>query len=133
MPKQTFSIRNLLLLVLVIALGVGWFVASRELARTKRELTQLRESVRFLDVEVPSNIAAVQLPELVGQNLWQWRLYVPDEGYQLRAAYDEVVREDEIETIKSKIGIDLRPGESIVSVALDKKSGSWKLFASVTR
>lgn len=32
MSKQKFSIKDLLLLILIVALGVGWFTSSRELA-----------------------------------------------------------------------------------------------------
>ena len=127
MSKSKFSIKNLLFLILIVALGIGWFVSSRELASTSHELKTLRKEYHFLDVRDPGNIAAVALPETHSNRLWQWRVHIPpDEGHYTLgvACFDLLVDQPPNRLFHS---MHLEPGESIVSMSIEKQDGKWVL------
>lgn len=123
-----FSIKDILLLILMIALAAGWYVSRQDLAESQHELGMLKDKYHFLDVEDPRKIAAVQLPMLLTQNSWQWRVHLPEKGrYWIRAAFRDLRPQRPPSSGLSGIDLHLEPGESVVSVALDKQDGVWKL------
>ena len=85
-PRPRFSLRALLLFTLFAGLVIGNATAWRELHRTRRELTLLRNQVGELDVQDPSRAHAIAL-DTGDPETWRWQIYVPPRNrYDCRIA-----------------------------------------------
>lgn len=126
--KLNFTVKNLLTLVLLVSLAVAWYSARRELAACKATIKVERKKYYRLDLQNPNNIAAIQIPALFSRKLWQWRVHVPETGkFKIKAAYNDLLPLRAPSQTESKIDLHLPPGESIVTVLVDKIDGKWTL------
>ena len=102
-----------------------------QLESHRAEIEAQRDEFHFLNVSDPANIAAVQMPKFGNWKLWQWRVHVPaGKSFRIRVAYDNLKTSRPPDDNKSRFYYDLDPGESIVSVSLEKFKGEWSLFVA---
>ena len=82
MGRWQFSLRELLLFVLLVAMGLSLFVTARRFLRAEAELAEYRREYGILKVENPTMLHAVArwTPE-PGQ--WRWRVHLPPGRYDL--------------------------------------------------
>ena len=80
--RWQFSLRELLLFVLLVAMALSLFVTGRRFLRAEAELAEYRREYGILKVENPTMLHAVArwTPE-PGQ--WRWRVHFPPGRYDL--------------------------------------------------
>ena len=136
-----FSIKGLLVLITLVSLCVALVLSRVQLrkataeletqrAKAKAELDTLRAEYNVLNVTEPTKIKAVAMPRLMGLNMWQWRVHIPPgQRFRIRTAYDKQSSlSGAPDDVKGKFTHELRPGESILSVALNNAEGQWQLW-----
>ena len=81
--RLRFSLRTILLLVVIIALGVAQIVAMRrvrEVTAVNRRLAEenekLRGEVGYLEVDDRTKVQVVRIPTL-DEFTWRWKVYLP--------------------------------------------------------
>jgi hypothetical protein len=80
--RWQFSLRGLLLFVLLVAMGLSLAVTARRMLRAEAELAEYRRECGILKVENPTMLHAVALwtPE---PGRWRWRVHLPPGRYDL--------------------------------------------------
>lgn len=138
-PKTiSFSIASLLLLTALVAAVVSHVSVSRELAETKRELTELRNESLLLDAEDDSLFHAVSLPTY-GDLQWRWKVQLPVDGeYRIRYSF-EAIPEQGFELQSQKMdhaflgsnGKPLAGGTPLVlELSIHKSNERWQISAN---
>ncbi len=128
--RLRISVRDLLALILIFALAIGYFVSQQRLHQMESELARLRTETGFLTPSDPGQIAAVRVPS--DQPLtYRVRVRVPATP-KFRVAYSSVwarnaARPDWF------AAVDLPPGESLVTVRVqeDPRDDRWKITTLV--
>jgi hypothetical protein len=94
--RLRFSLRTILLVVVIIALGVAQFTALlrvREVTadnlRLAKENEKLRVEAGYLEVEDPTKVAVLQLPQL-DELTWRWKVYLPNGRWHARYRLREI-------------------------------------------
>jgi hypothetical protein len=134
----SFSIASLLLLTGLIAAVISHVSVSRELAETKRELTELRNESLLLDAEDDSQFHAVSLPTY-GDLQWRWKVQLPIDGeYRIRYALD-AIPEQEFKRESRKmdhafLGSDGKPLAGgtpfVLELSIHKSNDKWQINAN---
>ncbi|NNE00301.1 MAG: hypothetical protein HKN47_23530 [Pirellulaceae bacterium] len=128
--RLQLSLRDLLMLVAMVALAIGYWSTYRRLQRSEAELAQLRLSTGYLAPSEAAQIAAVRAPS--EQPLtYRVRVRVPDQP-RYRVAYSSLWEKDAANP-EWFAAVDLPPGESLVTVrvAKDPRDERWKIVAAV--
>ena len=80
-----FSLRTLLLFVLLVAMGLALFVTGRRCRQAEAVLAEYRREYGILKIENPTTLQAVAL--WTGEpDHWRWRVYCPSGRYDIRFA-----------------------------------------------
>lgn len=120
-----FSLKDLLMLIAVVALVVAYGMTTSELSETLKQLTALRNEMRYLSIEDEHAINAISIPGL-GRRSWRWRLHLPeDRKFRLRLAFDDIPIDGLPEIAPDNMRCELPTGESILSAALVNENGEW--------
>lgn len=125
-----FSIRQLLSLILIIALGFGVWASQRRVGRLERELARLRAETGYLADSAAGQIAAARAPS--DQPLtYRVRVRVP-ESPRYRVAYSSLWEKDSMAP-SWFAAVDLPPGESLVIVRVqeDPRDQRWRITTLV--
>ncbi len=122
--RWQFSLRGLMLFVLLAAMGMSLFATGCRLRRAERELEQYRREYGILNVDNPAMLSAVArwMPD-VGQ--WRWQVHFPPGRYDVCYATKGIPPSG---FPKSAGGFTRDfSGDVNVSAALlkDPKSGKW--------
>lgn len=133
--RRQFSLRTLLVALVIVALGLGLWRSGletaalrSELARvradTEKELQRWRAEAGALDVQDRSKLHAIQI-ETFEDLTWKWRVFVPEGCRFLVGSQCNRIPKDEI---PGACGPVLLPGESVVWIALRRnpQSGEWE-------
>ena len=114
-----FSLREMVLLVAVVALAVSHSMTSLRLRTVSEENRLLRQEVnRFpLDDESLLHVAALQSTD----NLtWRWRLHVPESGTFVLRTENANLPESGLPTKLGYVGDELPKGDVYVTVTVQK-------------
>lgn len=128
--RPRISIRDLLGLVLIIALGIGLVVSQVRLHKAEHDLSALRIETGYLTASDPGQIAAARAPS--DQPLtYRVRVRVP-EAPKFRVAYSSLWKKDSLQPMWFA-AVDLPPGESLVTVRVleDPRDERWKIITMV--
>jgi hypothetical protein len=74
--RATYSILGLLLLVLIVAVIIGYVVNAGRLHKAEQELQVLRQETGHLTIEDRTKFHAVAVP-MDEPNTWRWRIFLP--------------------------------------------------------
>lgn len=125
------SLRELLLIVTVVAACVGLFVVASRQKKAESELRVLREEVGQLTIEDEKKLHAIAL-DTDEPNSWKWRLYIPKgHKYFWHVAYEDIPRDDLPKAATS--GVSNMPywetdNEVLVTAKLrQSEDGNWRL------
>ncbi|MCO8125060.1 hypothetical protein NHH03_25210 [Stieleria sp. TO1_6] len=121
-----FSLRELLMLIMVVALASAFVTTLWRLQRAQAELAVLRQETGYLEPSDEGEIAAVRLPSDLPMT-YRVRVRVPD-WPPYRVAYSTDWRQSK--TSPSWFAaVPLSPGESIVQVQVlrDPQDERWKI------
>ena len=90
-PKRTrFTIRGLLIAVIIVAMSLALGLAYRELIPLRREVKRLRDQAGILTIEENSKLNAIAI-ETYTPIAWKWKVWIPaDKHFRLRFAAKEV-------------------------------------------
>lgn len=129
-----FSLRTILLLTVVAAVGFSLYLSNVRLQENRRlqaENKRLRSELGELTIEPgqEQRLHAVRMPSLESTT-WKWRIHVPDgRKFQLHAKCGKISRAGEV--LGGGLSYStLHPGEAFVTAALLKNSeGKWEFFA----
>ncbi len=127
---MAISIRELLALVLIVALAIGYFASQRRLHEMEGELQRLRAETGYLTASDPGQIAAARAPS--DQPLtYRVRVRVP-KSPRYRVAYSSLWEKD-APAPSWFAAVDLPPGESVVIVRVqeDPRDDRWKITTLV--
>jgi hypothetical protein len=80
-----FSLRTLFVVVLIVALGVALFLATRELLDLRGENARLRAEAGYLTAEDPDKVA-VRLIHTLDDFTWRWKTHLPKGRWILHSA-----------------------------------------------
>jgi hypothetical protein len=129
--RPQVSLSTLLLLIATLAVWFGYWNASRQTQRLRRNMSGLLSISRELDVKDPTQAAAVaRVPEWLGESIWD--IYLPKDGlYEVCLAFDQIDAEGLVTPLQR---VRINPGyrtvelkyeteteESIASVLVDGK------------
>ena len=90
-PKRrwfSFSIRDLFLVTVIVALAVGWFIEHRaasrlmgEKAGAEQEAKQLRDQLGHLTIADEKKLHAIAIAAdlALAEKRWRWRLHFPSD------------------------------------------------------
>jgi hypothetical protein len=122
--RWQFSLRGLMLFVLLAAMGMALFTTGWKLLRAERELADYRREYGILNVENPAMLCAVArwTPE-PGQ--WRWQVHFPPGRYDVCYA-TAGIRGDGFPKPLGGLTSDFA-GDATVSTAFfkDPKNGRW--------
>jgi hypothetical protein len=122
--RWQFSLRGLMLFMLLAAMGIALFTTGLKLRRAERELADYRREYGLLKVENPAMLCAVArwMPD-VGQ--WRWQVHFPPGRYDVCYATADI-RDSGFPKPTGGFTEDLS-GEATISAALlkDPKTGKW--------
>ena len=126
-PTRQFriSLRTLLLLVPLVAMGLVIWQSKTELGSLRTEVRKLRDETGQLTIEDPEKIHAIQIATDYPL-AWKWRIYVPD-GRTVRVANrNHHIPKDSIPETKNGLSL-AGPNEFVVTVKIDKQpDGRWR-------
>ena len=131
--SSRFSITFLLVLTALIAAVVSHVMVSSELAKTKADLTALRNEVLVLDVVDDSLMHVVSLPTY-GDLQWRWKVQLPADGqYRIKFAIDNIpVKSFDVDAEKldrAFLGSDGKPIQGgmpfVLELSIHKNSARW--------
>jgi hypothetical protein len=92
--RWRFSLRTLLLLMVIAGLGMIVIVQSRRLWQSEKELSQLRDETGRLTVEDRSKVHVIAIPT-DEPNTWRWRMFIPKGArYSWNLAYGDIPAEE---------------------------------------
>jgi hypothetical protein len=126
-----FSLRSMLVLVLLAAIGFSLWTSNRqrkEIRRLQDEVKQLKNEVGDVVVEEGQEhkLHALALPTLE-DNTWKWRVYVPAGRYFAVSAESGVIPPSGKSQATSRSKIGLSAGEQTITVALRRNDeGRWE-------
>jgi hypothetical protein len=81
-----FSLRNLLLLMTCVALGVALWQSRQRIGPLQTEIELLRRELGYLTIAEPAKVNAIQL-QTGNPLIWQWRIYLPPgTRYRIRSS-----------------------------------------------
>src|SRR3954470_24530648 len=135
--KARYSVRTLLLFVVILCVGLGFYVLWSRLAESERELHVRRKETGTLDVSDRSgvNIVAVATNEA---NTWQWRMFIPKgHRYSWNLASEQIPQHD-VPAVAEVSGVSNEPywerdNEVFVTAKLRQKDDSqWTLSVEST-
>ena len=75
-----FSLRALLVAIVIICAVIGYIVLGRDLYQTRQELRTLRAETGHLSIDDRSQLHAIAV-EVAEPKTWRWRLFIP-KGHQ---------------------------------------------------
>ncbi|MGB7345463.1 MAG: hypothetical protein WBD20_14710 [Pirellulaceae bacterium] len=128
-PAQ-LSLRELLLVIAVVALAAGYFLSARRLQTAETELEKLRTEFGYLEPSEPNQVAAVRVPS--DQPLtYRFRVRVPKTN-RYRVTYSSIWEQGESGPTWFAAA-PVAAGESliIVRVMKDPRDDLWKITAIV--
>ncbi len=125
---RQFSLRNLVLLLTVLALAIALFKSQYELGKAKTELVTLRNQMRYLSGDNNTDIHVINVPALNPRE-WRWRIDLPEKGkYQLRVAFDQIPLSGLPAPRPQTIFFGELPKEEFMfSVGIHQVDGDWKM------
>jgi hypothetical protein len=92
--RWAFSLRTLLLVVLVLCVALGFYLTGRRLREAERELRVLRDETGRLSVEDRTQFHAIAL-DGDEPNTWRWRLFIPKgHRYSWNLAAEDIPQHD---------------------------------------
>ncbi len=122
--RWQFSLRGLMLFVLLAAMGIALFTTGWKLLRAERELEEYRREYGILKVDNPAMLCAVArwMPE-VGQ--WRWQVHFPPGRYEV-CYVTKGIAANGLPKPAGRFTSDLS-GDVTISAALlkDPKNGKW--------
>jgi hypothetical protein len=74
--RWRFSLRTLLLLVVIVCIAIPLGMQSYKLHRAETELRQLRNEVGYLSIDDRSKVHVVAV-DMNEPNTWRWRIFLP--------------------------------------------------------
>ncbi|QDT12411.1 hypothetical protein [Planctomycetes bacterium K23_9] len=128
--RLQISLRELLLIMVVVAMGAAWALTRSQLQKSDSELAKLRAEVGFLEPSTADQVAAVRLPS--NQPLtYRLRIRTPDHP-RYRVAYSSVWEKDSSGPTWFAAA-PLPQGESVVIVRVmkDPRDERWKITTLV--
>jgi hypothetical protein len=132
--RWQFSLRGLLLFVLLVAMGLSLFVTVRRLWRAENKLAEYRREYAILEVEDPKklNVVACWTPE---PGRWRWHAHFPPGRYSLSFA-TKGITDGDFPKPDGDVTDDLKGlGDISAVIYKDPRSGAWTCaiqFGSVT-
>ncbi|MCA9262067.1 MAG: hypothetical protein KDA61_22775 [Planctomycetales bacterium] len=91
-----FSIRRLLTLFVLVALGVTAYLQQRELIPLRAEVRALRREAGRLSVDDPARVTAIGI-ETFNQWAWRWRVWIPPgKNWELKFVAHDIPRFDNV-------------------------------------
>ncbi len=88
--RHSFGLRELLLFVTAITLGIAVYVLGQRSQKAESELHQLRNEVGQLSVKDPTQFHAIAV-DSAEPDTWQWRVFVPKgHRYSWNIAYTNI-------------------------------------------
>ncbi|WP_153556400.1 hypothetical protein [Roseimaritima sediminicola] len=125
-PRWRFTIRDGLLLILVVALACSNLLSWARLREANVELDRLRREVGDLGQHSDDRLVAVRLRSAEPLQ-WQLRVRVPEQG-RYRVAYSAWWPADTAAP-QWFAAVALEPGESVITARIgpDPRDGRWKL------
>jgi hypothetical protein len=131
--KVTFSLLGLLLLVLVVAVIIGYVVNAGRLHKAEQELRALRQETGHLTIDDHTKFHAVTVPD-DDPNTWRWRIFLPKgHRYAWRIATKDIPQNSVPNKGVGIAGITNAPywetdNEVLVTATLRKtEEGDWRL------
>src|SRR5688500_18999793 len=76
LSRWKFSLRTLLLIVVIVCLAIPLVLQSFELRRVEAELKQLRNATGQLTVDDPTKVHVIAV-EMDEPNTWRWKMFLP--------------------------------------------------------
>jgi hypothetical protein len=129
-----FSLRSMLVLVVLAAIGFSLWTSNQRLKENRRlhaENKKLKNELGELTIEDGNEhkLHAIQVPNLES-TAWKWRIHVPKgRKFQLHAKCGTISATGEV-LGSGLIFATLHPGEALVTAALVKNTeGKWEFFA----
>jgi hypothetical protein len=124
-----YSLRTLLVFVLLVAMGLALFVTGRRFRQAEAELAEYRREYGILKIENPTTLQAIAL--WTGEpNHWRWRVYLPAGRYDL-CFLTAGVPESGIPEPKNGCNADFAGlVEIAVAAYKDPKDGVWRYAIS---
>jgi hypothetical protein len=130
-----FSIRDLLLVTVIVALTIGWWVEHRavsrlaeEKARTEQEVKQLRDQLGRLTVADEKKLHAIAIaPDLARvEKRWRWRLHFPsDRPFRVCCAFSGLPQSGV--PAGDQVLYDTKGEFTLNASAVKDQQGVWKL------
>jgi hypothetical protein len=80
MPRPRISISTALLLLTIAGMAIVIVQLWREIGPLRHEVAKLRTEQGLLVVEDSTKVHAIQLPSLVHDGVWKFRVYIPSGG-----------------------------------------------------
>ncbi len=134
--RYWFSLRSLLVAILVICVSITLWQTSRRLADSQSELRQLRDEVGYLSVKDRTKLHAVAL-DTGEANTWRWRMFIPKgHRYQWKIACKDIPLDSPPQSDQGTSTISNEPywesdNEVLVTARLQQdKDESWTLSVS---
>jgi hypothetical protein len=128
-----FSLRSLLLFILIVALALTSVLMYRRMAAAEKEAAKLRNIAGYLNIEDESQIYAIAM-ETYDLMTWRWRVYLPaDHKYIWHYSTGDISAGGIPESVGSALDSSTKHKgrELIVNLALQKTSdNNWYLKLS---
>jgi len=92
--RGTFSLRTLLLLVVIACLAIGLYVVGSRLSDANRELSTRRTEAGVFAVDDRSKVHALAV-DTGEPNTWRWRLFIPQgQKYSWNISASDIPKDD---------------------------------------
>jgi len=136
--RLRFGLRTILLLVVIIALAVAQITAIRRVQqvtainlRLAQENKKLRVEAGYLEVEDPSKVAVLQLPQL-DELTWRWKVYLPNGRWLAKHRLREIPVKGG-GTIRDSGSAALDGGREVLVAASVRRgaNGEWQFIMQV--
>jgi hypothetical protein len=125
MPRVRFSLKGLLLFLLVATLAASNIFTSYRLKQSHDENAKLRTELGYLTIEDRSKLNVVQIATYEDLK-WQWRVYVPEESKLVLRTATHDIPEYGLPLNSGRLG--LRHGEYLITAAVRRdREGKWQL------
>lgn len=128
--SRQISLREILMVVTIVALVGGYLLKSRQLKDATDELTRLRLETGYLEPCGEDQVAAVRIATDVPLT-YRFRVRTPEKG-RYRIAYSSLLPKGAT-TPSWYSAIGMMPGESVVVIRIvkDPRDERWKIAVSV--